>query len=69
TILFGHGLEVSVHLSLVIEARVTLIFCLIEEFFTDKHFVYSITQGRTDHFETRALPEGPGSVGGPMSCP
>ncbi|CAI9574049.1 unnamed protein product, partial [Staurois parvus] len=23
-------------------------------------------QGRTDHLETRALPEGPGSVGGPM---
>ncbi|CAI9547683.1 unnamed protein product, partial [Staurois parvus] len=22
-------------------------------------------QGRTDHLETRALPEGPGSVGGP----
>ncbi|CAI9595255.1 unnamed protein product [Staurois parvus] len=27
------------------------------------------TQGRTDHLETRALPEGPGSVGGPMRCP
>ncbi|CAI9616558.1 unnamed protein product [Staurois parvus] len=26
-------------------------------------------QGRTDHLETRALPEGPGSVGGPMTCP
>ncbi|CAI9542598.1 unnamed protein product [Staurois parvus] len=26
-------------------------------------------QGRTDHLETRALPEGPGSVGGPMKCP
>ncbi|CAI9571349.1 unnamed protein product [Staurois parvus] len=26
------------------------------------------TQGRTDHLETRALPEGPGSVGGPMRC-
>ncbi|CAI9605698.1 unnamed protein product [Staurois parvus] len=26
-------------------------------------------QGRTDHFETRALPRGPGSVGGPMRCP
>ncbi|CAI9592756.1 unnamed protein product, partial [Staurois parvus] len=26
-------------------------------------------QGRTDHLETRALPEGPGSVGGPMRCP
>ncbi|CAI9543412.1 unnamed protein product [Staurois parvus] len=25
--------------------------------------------GRTDHLETRALPEGPGSVGGPMRCP
>ncbi|CAI9601769.1 unnamed protein product [Staurois parvus] len=25
--------------------------------------------GRTDHLETRALPEGPGSVGGPMKCP
>ncbi|CAI9585586.1 unnamed protein product [Staurois parvus] len=28
-----------------------------------------IAQGRTDHLETRALPEGPGSVGGPMRCP
>ncbi|CAI9583970.1 unnamed protein product [Staurois parvus] len=27
------------------------------------------TQGRTDHLITRALPEGPGSVGGPMKCP
>ncbi|CAI9563304.1 unnamed protein product, partial [Staurois parvus] len=27
------------------------------------------TEGRTDHLETRALPEGPGSVGGPMRCP
>ncbi|CAI9538182.1 unnamed protein product [Staurois parvus] len=26
-------------------------------------------QGRTDHLETRALPEGPGSVGDPMRCP
>ncbi|CAI9531445.1 unnamed protein product, partial [Staurois parvus] len=26
-------------------------------------------QWRTDHLETRALPEGPGSVGGPMRCP
>ncbi|CAI9573927.1 unnamed protein product, partial [Staurois parvus] len=26
-------------------------------------------QGRTDHLETRAQPEGPGSVGGPMRCP
>ncbi|CAI9595387.1 unnamed protein product [Staurois parvus] len=26
-------------------------------------------QGRTDHLETRELPEGPGSVGGPMRCP
>ncbi|CAI9564193.1 unnamed protein product [Staurois parvus] len=25
--------------------------------------------GRTDHLEARALPEGPGSVGGPMRCP
>ncbi|CAI9549748.1 unnamed protein product [Staurois parvus] len=23
----------------------------------------------TDHLETWALPEGPGSVGGPMRCP
>ncbi|CAI9581362.1 unnamed protein product [Staurois parvus] len=28
-----------------------------------------VKQGRTDHLETRALPEGPGSVGGPMRCP
>ncbi|CAI9554990.1 unnamed protein product, partial [Staurois parvus] len=27
-----------------------------------------VSQGRTDHLETRALPEGPGSVGGPMRC-
>ncbi|CAI9568771.1 unnamed protein product [Staurois parvus] len=26
-------------------------------------------QRRTDHLETRALPEGPGSVKGPMRCP
>ncbi|CAI9535945.1 unnamed protein product [Staurois parvus] len=26
------------------------------------------TQGRTDHLETQALPESPGSVGGPMRC-
>ncbi|CAI9601803.1 unnamed protein product, partial [Staurois parvus] len=26
-------------------------------------------QGWTDHLETWALPEGPGSVGGPMRCP
>ncbi|CAI9573822.1 unnamed protein product, partial [Staurois parvus] len=31
--------------------------------------VISTVQGRTDHLETRALPEGPGSVGGPMRCP
>ncbi|CAI9537621.1 unnamed protein product, partial [Staurois parvus] len=30
---------------------------------------HSSEQGRTDHLETRALPEGPGSVGGPMRCP
>ncbi|CAI9532010.1 unnamed protein product [Staurois parvus] len=29
----------------------------------------SANQGQTDHLETRALPEGPGSVGGPMRCP
>ncbi|CAI9533167.1 unnamed protein product [Staurois parvus] len=26
-------------------------------------------QGRTDYLEIRALPEGLGSVGGPMRCP
>ncbi|CAI9558929.1 unnamed protein product, partial [Staurois parvus] len=26
-------------------------------------------QGQTDHLETWALPEGPGSVRGPMRCP
>ncbi|CAI9575781.1 unnamed protein product, partial [Staurois parvus] len=26
-------------------------------------------QGQTDHLETRALPEGLGSVGGSMRCP
>ncbi|CAI9544840.1 unnamed protein product [Staurois parvus] len=26
-------------------------------------------QGRTDHLGTRALPEGQGTVGGPMRCP
>ncbi|CAI9560444.1 unnamed protein product [Staurois parvus] len=25
-------------------------------------------QERTDHLETRAMPEGAGSVGGPMRC-
>ncbi|CAI9554690.1 unnamed protein product [Staurois parvus] len=30
-------------------------------------FMYA--QGRTDHLETRALREGPGSVGCPMRCP
>ncbi|CAI9536575.1 unnamed protein product [Staurois parvus] len=29
----------------------------------------SPSQGQTDHLETRALLEGPGSVGGPMRCP
>ncbi|CAI9607948.1 unnamed protein product, partial [Staurois parvus] len=33
---------------------------------TPRHVHY---QGQTDHLETRALPEGPGSVGGPMRCP
>ncbi|CAI9599536.1 unnamed protein product [Staurois parvus] len=27
------------------------------------------TKGRTDHLETRALSEGPGSVGGPHEMP
>ncbi|CAI9568512.1 unnamed protein product [Staurois parvus] len=31
--------------------------------------VLCCVQGQTDHLETRALPEGPGSVGGPMRCP
>ncbi|CAI9581462.1 unnamed protein product [Staurois parvus] len=31
--------------------------------------ISNMKQGRTDHLETRALPEGPGSVGGPMRCP
>ncbi|CAI9582175.1 unnamed protein product [Staurois parvus] len=32
--------------------------------------IMSSKQGRTDHLETWALPEGPGwSVGGPMRCP
>ncbi|CAI9592578.1 unnamed protein product [Staurois parvus] len=31
--------------------------------------VNSKHQGRTDRLSTRALPEGPGSVGGPMRCP
>ncbi|CAI9540592.1 unnamed protein product [Staurois parvus] len=30
---------------------------------------FTLVQGQTDHLETRALPEGPGSVGGPMRCP
>ncbi|CAI9590707.1 unnamed protein product [Staurois parvus] len=34
-----------------------------------KNHEKSLYQGRTDHLETRALPEGPGSVGGPMRCP
>ncbi|CAI9580466.1 unnamed protein product, partial [Staurois parvus] len=28
-----------------------------------------LVQGRIEHLETRALPEGPGSEGGPMRCP
>ncbi|CAI9617941.1 unnamed protein product, partial [Staurois parvus] len=33
-------------------------------------FLYKIqSQGWTDHLSTRALPEGPGSVGGLMKCP
>ncbi|CAI9580414.1 unnamed protein product, partial [Staurois parvus] len=32
--------------------------------------IYLVTvQGWTDRLETRALPEGPGSVGGPKRCP
>ncbi|CAI9604575.1 unnamed protein product [Staurois parvus] len=31
--------------------------------------LFTSSQRRTDHLETRALPEGPGSVGGPMRCP
>ncbi|CAI9582610.1 unnamed protein product [Staurois parvus] len=37
------------------------------ELVTKKKMTYM--QGQTDHLETRALPEGPGSVGGPMRCP
>ncbi|CAI9587322.1 unnamed protein product, partial [Staurois parvus] len=29
---------------------------------------YTVKQGRTDHWGTRALPEGPGSVWGNMRC-
>ncbi|CAI9556983.1 unnamed protein product [Staurois parvus] len=32
-------------------------------------FMCVYVQGRTDPLETGALPEGPGSVGGPMRCP
>ncbi|CAI9612989.1 unnamed protein product [Staurois parvus] len=32
-------------------------------------FAVQLDQGWTDHLETRALPEGPGSVGGPLRCP
>ncbi|CAI9554051.1 unnamed protein product [Staurois parvus] len=28
-----------------------------------------VNQGRADHLSTRALPEGLGSVGGPIRCP
>ncbi|CAI9605070.1 unnamed protein product [Staurois parvus] len=31
--------------------------------------MYTTVQGWTDHSNTRALPEGPGAVGGPMKCP
>ncbi|CAI9609417.1 unnamed protein product, partial [Staurois parvus] len=31
--------------------------------------MHALNQGRTDHLSTRALPKGPGSVGGPMRCP
>ncbi|CAI9581927.1 unnamed protein product [Staurois parvus] len=33
------------------------------------HCMISSWQGRTDHLEIRALPVGPGPVGGPMRCP
>ncbi|CAI9575825.1 unnamed protein product, partial [Staurois parvus] len=33
------------------------------------HFYLGVRQGQTDHSNTRALPEGPGSVGGPIKYP
>ncbi|CAI9570442.1 unnamed protein product, partial [Staurois parvus] len=31
--------------------------------------IYISRSRATEHLETRALPKGPGSVGGPMRCP
>ncbi|CAI9566676.1 unnamed protein product [Staurois parvus] len=41
----------------------------MDQFFGTNTLEVILGQGRTDHLETRALPEGPGSVGGPMRCP
>ncbi|CAI9598428.1 unnamed protein product [Staurois parvus] len=39
---------------------VTLAYCIAM-----LYYLKGYDQGRTDHLETRALPEGPGSVGAP----
>ncbi|CAI9594260.1 unnamed protein product [Staurois parvus] len=49
------------------------LFILIPErwhyLFNERTKLYISTQERTDHWDSRALPEGPGSVRGPMRCP
>ncbi|CAI9557138.1 unnamed protein product [Staurois parvus] len=45
------------------------VFVLSWHFRASETVIGSGEQGRTDHLEARALPEGPGSVGGPMRCP
>ncbi|CAI9622842.1 unnamed protein product, partial [Staurois parvus] len=44
-------------------------FSLLPPFTPHFVLVRKQVQGRTDHLETLALPEGRGSVGGPMRCP
>ncbi|CAI9611852.1 unnamed protein product [Staurois parvus] len=48
----------------MIPSKLLLIYEALE-----KLHLQSAVQGRTDHSGNRALPEGPGSVGGPMRCP
>ncbi|CAI9536529.1 unnamed protein product [Staurois parvus] len=55
----------SIKQGLYIEQLSELAALFIEPHSTEK----GRGQGRTDHLKTRALPKGPGSVGGPMRCP
>ncbi|CAI9547867.1 unnamed protein product, partial [Staurois parvus] len=44
-------------------------FCIVTQLASDHNSILLPTQGKTDHLSTRALPEGPGSVGGPKKFP